>query len=116
MEGEELIYRTVRLLLTKGTVEEKSKILGEDPNIDYNILKNKFTYLDIKDNLEIFDEAVPGMKNEVLSEKISFLEKLVNSRSIPIESSFTAVRLIKKYFSEKEEVNNMMSFYRNELM
>lgn len=116
VKDDELIFRSLRILLASGTDEEKKKILGEDPNIDYNILKNKFTYLDIEDNLEIFDEAIPGMKDEVLSEKVSFLEKLVCSRSVPIESSFTAVKLIKKYFSDKKEVEQMMGFYRNELM
>lgn len=112
----EAIFESIRTLLSEGMLYQKRNILGENPFIDYNIFSKKFTYYDIRENLEVFDEAIPERKSQKLSEKISLLEEMAIDYHEDLEILFVAARLRRKYFSKKEEVNQMMSFYRNELM
>lgn len=112
----EAIFESIRTLLSEGMLYQKRNILGENPFIDYNIFSKKFTYYDIRENLEVFDEAIPERKSQKLSEKISLLEEMAIDYHEDLEVAFVAARLRRKYFSKKEEVNQMMSFYRNELM
>lgn len=111
----EAIFESIRTLLSEGMLYQKRNILGENPFIDYNIFSKKFTYYDIREDLEVFDEAIPERKSQKLSEKISLLEEMAIDYHEDLEILFVAARLRRKYFSG-DDVEDMMSFYRNELM
>jgi len=111
----ELIKKSIETLIINGNEEEKKKILGINKYIDYKIFSEEFTHQDMEKNLKIFDYVATEMKDDVISEKVSVLEEMESRKYFKRETSFVAVKLIKKYFSDKKEINQMMYFYRSEL-
>lgn len=111
--NSEAIFESLRSLLSDGTIEEKRELLGIDPFIDYNIFIKEFTYYDIEENLKVFDEAIPRLKDRKLRSKKYLLESMAIDYYEDLEIAFVSARLRRKYFYG-ETVNKMMSFYRNE--